>query len=123
MDHVLKILRTLGGETRIKLIKLLQQGEFCVCELEHILELSQPAISQQVRLLKEAGLVESRRDGNWIYYRLQEDNLTESLEKVKRYIMERQGEPAGMGHEWSRMLTVQSLEGDMCPRLPDAEAE
>jgi len=47
---------------------LQQQGELCVCELTHALTLSQPMISRHLAILREAGLVNDRRAGQWIYY-------------------------------------------------------
>lgn len=59
----------LSHEIRLRSLMLLQtQGELCVCELTHALDLSQPMISRHLALLREAGLVVDRRVGVWIYY-------------------------------------------------------
>tara|TARA_R110002049_G_scaffold308712_1_gene513592 strand:- start:835 stop:1185 length:351 start_codon:yes stop_codon:yes gene_type:complete len=58
------------------LVLLKQEGELCVCELTHALVLAQPVISRHLGLLKEAGLLLSRRQGLWVYYRVSE-NLPE----------------------------------------------
>lgn len=59
----------LSNEIRLRCLILLQtQGELCVCELTHALQLSQPMISRHLALLREAGLVSDRRVGQWIYY-------------------------------------------------------
>lgn len=68
----LKVMKALSDRTRIKLIKMLQAREMCVCEMQAALELSQPSVSKQLRVLEEAGLVESRKDGLWVIYRLVE---------------------------------------------------
>jgi len=61
----------LANEIRLRCITLLQdQGELCVCELTHALKLSQPMISRHLALLRENGLVEDRREGQWIYYQI-----------------------------------------------------
>ncbi len=49
---------------------LQRHGELCVCELTHALSLSQPKISRHLGQLRESGLVETRREGRWIYYRI-----------------------------------------------------
>jgi ArsR family transcriptional regulator len=61
----------LANEVRLRCLILLQnQGELCVCELTHALDLSQPMISRHLALLRDNGLVEDRREGQWIYYRI-----------------------------------------------------
>jgi len=60
-----------ANEIRLRVLTLLQsQGELCVCELIHALALSQPMISRHLALLRADGLVETRRAGQWMYYRL-----------------------------------------------------
>lgn len=65
-----QLFRALGDETRLRVVALLSHGELCVCHLEAALDLSQPAVSRHLAVLKNAGVVEARRDGNWIHYRL-----------------------------------------------------
>lgn len=84
-----RVLRALGDETRLRIVALLAHGELCVCHVETALGLSQPNASRQLGILKTAGIVDSRRDGTWVYYRLAEQEheqigrllavLTESL--------------------------------------------
>ena len=65
-----QLFKALGDETRLRIVALLAHGELCVCHLESALDLSQPAVSRHLAVLKNAGVVEARRDGNWIHYRL-----------------------------------------------------
>lgn len=64
--------RALGDETRVRIVALLAHGELCVCHLEEALGISQPNCSRQLGILKSAGIVDSRRDGTWVYYRITE---------------------------------------------------
>ncbi len=70
LQPVSALFKALGDETRLRVVALLAHGELCVCHLESALELSQPAVSRHLAVLKNAGVVEARRDGNWIHYRL-----------------------------------------------------
>lgn len=64
----------LAHPLRLRMLMLLQQeGELCVCELTHVLDVSQPMVSRHLAQLREAGLVSDRRRGLWIYYRLHPD--------------------------------------------------
>jgi ArsR family transcriptional regulator len=65
-----KVFRALGDETRVRIMALLVHGELCVCHVEQALGLSQPNCSRQLGILKSAGIVDSRRDGTWVYYRI-----------------------------------------------------
>ena len=59
----------LANEIRLRCLMLLQiEGELCVCELTHTLELSQPMISRHLALLRDSGMVQTRREGQWMYY-------------------------------------------------------
>jgi ArsR family transcriptional regulator, arsenate/arsenite/antimonite-responsive transcriptional repressor len=61
----------LNDQTRLRsIVLLLREGELCVCELTHALEMVQPKVSRHLALLRDKGLVQTRREGQWIYYRI-----------------------------------------------------
>ncbi|MCY0907991.1 MAG: metalloregulator ArsR/SmtB family transcription factor [Sulfobacillus thermotolerans] len=62
--------KALGDVTRLRILALLSQREYCNCELVDIFGISQPAISRHMARLKEARLIFETRRGQWIYYRL-----------------------------------------------------
>lgn len=64
------LFKALSDETRLRVVALLSHGELCVCHIESALAISQPNASRQLAILRAAGLVEARRDGSWIHYRL-----------------------------------------------------
>jgi len=65
------LFRMLADNTRLRILLLLQQdGELCVCELTHALDLSQPKISRHLAHLRESGLLLTSRNGQWMYYRI-----------------------------------------------------
>jgi len=64
------LLKTLAHPARLMLVCTLVEGEFSVGALETALDLHQPSLSQQLNVLREAGIVETRRDGKQIFYRL-----------------------------------------------------
>lgn len=68
MKRFVKVFKALSDETRLRLYLLLLKGELCVCELVNILNMEQSRISHSLRILKEAGLVDNRREGQWIIY-------------------------------------------------------
>jgi ArsR family transcriptional regulator, arsenate/arsenite/antimonite-responsive transcriptional repressor len=70
MQDLLTVFKALSEETRLRIIKLLEGGELCVCDLVAALDMSQPKISFHLNVLKEAGLVIDRKQGKWAHYRL-----------------------------------------------------
>jgi ArsR family transcriptional regulator, arsenate/arsenite/antimonite-responsive transcriptional repressor len=67
------VFKALGDPVRLRLVSLIgarQGGEVCVCDLTSAFELSQPTISHHLKVLREAGLIDSERRGTWVYYRL-----------------------------------------------------
>jgi len=70
----LELFKQLADTTRLRCMSLLiSDGELCVCELTHALGLSQPKISRHLAQLRESGVVQSRRAGQWVYYRLHDE--------------------------------------------------
>jgi ArsR family transcriptional regulator, arsenate/arsenite/antimonite-responsive transcriptional repressor len=69
---IARVMKALGDDTRLRIVALLSHGELCVCHMESALGLSQPNVSRQLAVLKNAGVVEARRDGSWVYYRIAE---------------------------------------------------
>jgi len=70
--------RALADPTRVAIVNLLAGAEeVCVCELVAEFDLSQPTVSHHLKVLREAGLVESRRRGTWVYYRLVPEALAD----------------------------------------------
>jgi ArsR family transcriptional regulator, arsenate/arsenite/antimonite-responsive transcriptional repressor len=67
-----RLFKALGDETRLRIVALLSHGRLCVCHIEEVLGLSQPNASRQLAILRNAGVVESQREGNWVYYALTE---------------------------------------------------
>lgn len=75
LDVVMEAMRAAGNDTRVRILYLLwRHGEIRVNDLAEILELTTPAISQQLKKLREATLVRSRRDAQTIYYRLNQES-------------------------------------------------
>jgi ArsR family transcriptional regulator, arsenate/arsenite/antimonite-responsive transcriptional repressor len=70
MRQILRILAALADPVRLRALRLLRGRELCVCELMDVLRLPQYAVSRHLRVLRAAGLVQARRSGRWMHYRL-----------------------------------------------------
>jgi DNA-binding transcriptional ArsR family regulator len=69
MKKTIKLFKALGDPTRLRIVKLLERGELCVCQLMSVLGMGQSRISRHLSILKQAGLIEDRRAGKWVHYR------------------------------------------------------
>jgi len=69
MDDLMDILKALADENRLRLLRALQGGELCVCRLIALVDLAPSTVSKHLSLLRAARLVESRKEGRWLYYR------------------------------------------------------
>jgi ArsR family transcriptional regulator len=65
-----ELFQALSDETRLRILGLLLAGEVCVCHIHESLKLSQPKVSRHLAYLRKAGLVDTRREGLWVHYRL-----------------------------------------------------
>lgn len=77
-----QVFHALSDETRLQILELLAEGEQCVCDLTDSLKTGQSRLSFHLKTLKEAGLLQDRREGRWIYYSLNPDALEEVKELV-----------------------------------------
>jgi DNA-binding transcriptional ArsR family regulator len=80
------LLKTLSDPTRLTIFKLVLSEELCICELQSLLGISQPAVSQHMAKLKGAGLVRERRAGMWTYYRGDLAKAREGLQAVIAFL-------------------------------------
>lgn len=74
MQGLLVMLKALSEEIRLRIIKLLESGELCVCDIVHALGMSQPKVSFHLNALKEAGFIKDRKQGRWTHYRLDDSD-------------------------------------------------
>ncbi len=71
--------KAIGNPSRLKIYRALLEGMLCVCEIEQLLDLSQSAVSQHLSKLRNAGLVESVRHGQWTFYRVVEGPFPDTM--------------------------------------------
>lgn len=73
MKQFIRVMKALSDPNRVKIIKMLEKKELCVCELTAALGLAQPTVSKHLKQLEDAELVAYRKDGPWVNYRLAAD--------------------------------------------------
>lgn len=92
MKSLIKVMKALSDPNRVKIVKMLQQRDLCVCEINKALDITQPSVSKHMKILEEADLVQRHKDGQWVNYILNDDesntfisslleNIEDSLKK------------------------------------------
>jgi len=82
------LFKVLGDSTRVRILSALFQAEMCVCDIAALLNMSQSAISHQLRVLKQARLVKNRRDGKVVYYSLDDEHVKSIFDQGLIHIYE-----------------------------------
>src|SRR5919204_432990 len=88
-QRIERLFRALSDATRLRILALLVDGEVCVCRLHETLRLPQPTVSRHLAYLRRSGLVETRRDGLWIHYRLAtlDDTVLRTLTDIVKHTL------------------------------------
>jgi len=89
MLEILNITKALSDENRIRALMMLTGGELCVCQIIEMLGLAPSTVSKHMSILRQAGLVETRKEGRWIYYTLADKNAPKACEMLnwlKKYL-------------------------------------
>ena len=75
MRDILTVFKALSEEIRLRIVKLLEHGELCVCDIVAGLDMIQPKVSFHLAVLKEAGLIKDRKQGKWTHYRIDDSDI------------------------------------------------
>ena len=83
-----ELFKIFGDSTRIRILYVLFEEEMCVCDIARVLNMTQSAISHQLRLLKQNKLVKNRRDGKTVFYSLADDHVRDIINEGMEHVME-----------------------------------
>jgi ArsR family transcriptional regulator, arsenate/arsenite/antimonite-responsive transcriptional repressor len=99
MREVVTIAKALADENRVRILAMLQGKELCVCQVIELLALAPSTVSKHLSILKQARLVEGRKHGRWMYYRLADDEAPQAAKGAIGWALQ------ALGHD-------KQLEGD-----------
>ncbi|MBN1507919.1 MAG: winged helix-turn-helix transcriptional regulator [Sedimentisphaerales bacterium] len=85
MRTMVNITKALADGNRLRVLMALRGGELCVCQIVAMLRLAPSTVSKHMYLLRQAGLVEGRKDGRWVYYRLAGTGADEAAREAVRW--------------------------------------
>ena len=88
LSELADLFKLFGDGTRIGILWALSESEMCVCDICALLKMKQPAVSHQLKNLKQARIVKNRRDGKVIYYSLDDDHIRKLLNLGMEHVLE-----------------------------------
>ena len=92
MAQIAEFFKVFGDSTRIRILQVLFEAEMCVCDIAYLLNMTQSAISHQLRVLKQAGIVKYRKEGRVVYYSLDDDHIEAIFDQGYQHILEQKSE-------------------------------
>ncbi len=118
MRDLMDILKALADEKRMRILYALKGGELCVCQLIALLELAPSTVSKHLTILRSARLVDSRREGKWMYYRLSKQFRSPSARKILAPLFSDMDDSAEIDADKKRLRKICGEElGALCRRI------
>jgi ArsR family transcriptional regulator len=118
MKTFLNLTKALADESRVRLLLALRGGELCACQLTELLQLAPSTVSKHLFLLKNAGLLESRKDGRWIYFQLADKGAPVAVREAIDWVIKSLGRsPAAMTDSRRLKVILKEDPSELCKRL------
>ena len=112
VKEFLAITKALSDENRVRALMALGRGELCVCQVIELLGLAPSTVSKHMAVLHQAGLVESRKEGRWIYYRLSEEAELPCARTALAMTRECLGKDGRVREDAKRMKSIRKMSRD-----------
>jgi DNA-binding transcriptional ArsR family regulator len=114
VDDLLNLFGILSDRTRLRILLLLLNNELCVCEIFATLDMSQPRVSRQLAILKQSKIIKDRREGKWIYYRIDENEYTKHLMSILSLVPDWLCDDAEFNNDKSMLKKVSAMKDKKC---------
>lgn len=117
MKDVMAITKALSDESRTRVLLFLRGGELCVCQIMEMLGLAPSTVSTHLNILHRAGLLESRKEGRWIYYRLPGKDAPPRIRAIVRWLLDSLADDPQVGQDSKKVKAVCKMSlDDLCCR-------
>ena len=113
MIEIMAVTKALSDENRVRLLAALEEGELCVCQLIELMGLAPSTVSKHLSILRGARLVEGRKNGRWMYYRLADEQAPKTARAALNWLL-----PAVRNNP--RILADRQRLEQVLERMPDA---
>jgi DNA-binding transcriptional ArsR family regulator len=109
--------RAVADPTRVRILKMLQYGELCVCQITAILGLSSATVSKHLSLLKMAGLASQRKEGRWVFYRLAPYELNPYAPHMLSVLSDVLDDDPGVARDRDRLDQINTVSAEVLCRM------
>jgi len=117
MREILDITKALADENRLRILLALADRELCVCQIVALLGLAPSTVSKHMSILRQARLVESRKDGRWMYYRLAGRDAPKAARQALAWIRRSLAESPQTGRDANRLNRILAMDPEvLCKR-------
>jgi ArsR family transcriptional regulator len=117
MKEFMKITKAMADENRVRALLALRHGELCVCQITELFGLAPSTVSKHLSVLYQAGLVESRKDGRWIYYQLPGKDAPLAVREALGWLENALGGNTGVLADHKQLKKILSLDPvELCKR-------
>lgn len=117
MREFMNITKALADENRVRALLALRGGELCVCQITELFGLAPSTISKHLSILYQAGLVDSHKEGRWIYYRLPGKEATATVRAALKWVGESANGDARVAEDAARLKKIQAMDpAELCKR-------
>jgi ArsR family transcriptional regulator len=118
MRAALRVFGALADESRLRMYLALRRGELCVCQLIELMNLSPSTVSRHLSILRDAGLLDSRKEGRWVYYRLADPTFFPIIGKKAAPIFQSLEKSQAIQADDRKLRTIRREDmEDLCRRL------
>lgn len=117
MRDLMAVIKALADENRVRILMALGPKELCVCQIVELLKLAPSTVSKHMAILKQARLVDSRKDGRWMYYRLAENDAPVEAKAMTDLVSRLLADDPQQQDDSKRMKQILKMDrDDMCRR-------
>ena len=106
MRDFLAVTKALADETRVRLLLALRDQELCLCQLVELVSLASSTVSKHMSILRQARLVDGRKDGRWVYYRLADDDSPVVVRRALRWTLESLADDGRVARDSDRLREI-----------------
>ena len=116
MREFINVVKALADENRVRALLALCERELCVCQITELLGLAPSTVSKHMSILKQARLVDSRKNGRWIYYRLADDDVTVEASEALAWLKKALSDDPQKRRDDARIEQILKLEPEVLCR-------
>jgi ArsR family transcriptional regulator, arsenate/arsenite/antimonite-responsive transcriptional repressor len=109
---LMAVTKALADESRVRILLALEAGELCVCQIVELLQLAPSTVSKHVSILKQARLVDGRKEGRWMFYRLADDDGPAEAKEMSALIFRLTAAAARRREDAKRLKQILKMDRD-----------